>query len=119
MLEDALSADPDRLDCLVAIAFLYESTEEYDAAVEAARDALAIGGDTYVFAHDGDITTSDVRYCLVISLVGTGDLTGALGEARILDPSIDLDPDNAATWDGHLSFEEALLAVIEGLRSQI
>jgi hypothetical protein len=118
-LEDALSADPDRLDCLVAIAFLYGSTEEYEAAADAAREALDIGGDTYVFAHDGDITASDVRYVLVISLVGAGDLTGALSEARILDPTIDLDPDNAATWDGHSSFEEALLAVIEDLKSQI
>jgi hypothetical protein len=118
-LEGALSADAARLDCLVAIAFLYGSTEQYGSAIDAARAAIDIGGETYVFARDGDITTSDIRYCLVTSLVGAGDLAGALSEVRMLDPSIDLDPDDATTWDGHSSFEEALLVVIEDLKSRV
>ena len=119
VLESALLADPDRLDCLVAIAFLYGSTEQFDSAVDAARAAISAGGEDYTFAHDEDITTSDIRYCLVISLVGTGDLAGALSEVVLLDPSVDLDPEDARTWDGHPSFEEALLVIIEGLKSQV
>jgi hypothetical protein len=118
-LESALSADPDRLDCLVATAFLYGATEQYGSAIDAARAAIDAGGATYVFAHDADITTSDVRYCLVTSLVGAGDLAGALSEVLVLDPSVDLDPEDATTWDGHSSFEEALLVIIEELKDQV
>jgi tetratricopeptide (TPR) repeat protein len=117
--ESALQISPNRVDCLVGIAFLYQSIDMCSEAITAASAALSKGGEGYEFAHDSDITASDVRYCLLLCLAATGDFTEALSQVKILDPSVDLDPDNAATWDGHLSFEEALIVVIESLRDQV
>jgi hypothetical protein len=118
-LEDALARDLDRVDCLAAVAFVYLALEEYEGAIEAAGDALAIGGGTYVFDHAPEITASDLRYCTVLSLVATGDLSGALAEAKLIDPGIELDPDDRETWGGHSSFEEALLVLTEDLKAQV
>jgi hypothetical protein len=117
-LDEALSIEPTRLDCLVAAAFLYQALERFDDAIGTARQALQLGGNTYVFTHDDEIEASDLRYCLVVCLLAKGDLQSALAEAKIIDPSIDLDPDNPTTWDGYSTFEEALLAMVENLRSR-
>jgi tetratricopeptide (TPR) repeat protein len=117
--EEALQLKPDRLDCLVGIAFLYQSIEMCVEAIDAADRALSTGGETYQFEHDDEITSSDVRYCLVLCLAATGDFNEALGQIRILDPTVELDPDDATTWNGHLSFEEALIVLIESLRDQV
>jgi hypothetical protein len=118
-LEDALARDSDRVDCLAAVAFVYLALEEYEGAIEAAGDALAIGGETYVFDHAPEITTSDLRYCMVLALAARGDLTGALAQAKLIDPGISLDPDDRETWGGCSSFEEALLVLIEDLRDDV
>jgi tetratricopeptide (TPR) repeat protein len=115
ILEDALSREPGRLDCLVAAAFVYYAIEMYDDAIEAAEQALSLSGGGYVFEHDGDIGDSDVRYCLILCLVATGDFQGALDHAKLIDPTVDLDPDDASTWNGHSSFEEAVVVMVEGL----
>jgi len=119
ILEAALAIDPDRLDCLVALAFVCHATETYQEAILTARDALTLGGSGYVFEHDSDISTSDVRYCLVLSLVAIGDFSGALEEAREIDASIEIDRDDASTWNGYSSFEEAVIVAIEALRSRV
>ncbi len=117
--EDALALAPQRVDCLTGQAFLFQALEMYADAIDDAQDALSRGGENYEFEHDPDITASDLRYCLVTSLAALGLFDEALAQAKLLDPSIDLDPDDASTWDGHLSFEEALVVVIEGLRDQV
>jgi tetratricopeptide (TPR) repeat protein len=119
VLLSAVAEDSDCLDCLVALAFVYQAIEADEEAVQIAGQALALAGPGYIFAHDPDISTSDVRYCLILSLVATGDFAGALEEAKIIDPTIDIDPEDAATWGGHLSFEEAVIAVVEGLRTSV
>lgn len=119
VLEAALAVDPDRLDCLVAVAFVYQAIEAYGDAIQAAQQALALGGAGYSFEHDAEISASDVRYCLVLSLVATGDFAGALEEAHIIDDSIDIDPGDAATWNGYSSFEEAVIVAVEGLRDLV
>lgn len=121
VFEDALFVEPERVDCLVGIAFVYHALQRYEDAVEVARDAIRVGGETYEFSHadPGEITISDVRYVLILSLMADGDLMGALDEIKILDPSVDLDPEDRDTWGGAASFEEALLAIIESLGTQI
>jgi hypothetical protein len=116
VLEAALALEPNRLDCLVALAFVYQAIEAYDDAILIAEDALAIAGSGYVFDHDEDISSSDIRYCLILSLVGIGDFDSALEEAQKIDDSIDIDRADAATWNGYSSFEEAVLVAVEGLR---
>ena len=118
-LEEALSLEPARLDCLVAGTLVYQGLERYAEAIATGEQALWLGGSSYVFAHDPEVTSADVRYCVVISLMATGDLTGALGQAKVLDPSIDLDPADPSTWNGRTTFEEALLAVVEALRLKV
>ncbi len=117
--EDALALAPQRVDCRAGLAFLYQALEMYLEAYNTAVAALSGGGENYEFEHDPDITASDLQYCQVVSLVALGSFDQALALAKLLDPSIDLDPDDASTWDGHLSFEEALVVVIEGLRDQV
>ena len=116
VLEEAVAAEPNRLDCLVALAFVYQAVEAYEDAIDTSEAALALAGTGYVFTHDADISTSDIRYCLVLSLVATGDFTGALEEAQVIDPTIDIDPLDAATWNGYGTFEEAVIGAVEGLR---
>ena len=118
-LAEALSIQPSRLDCLVAAAFTYEALAQYPDAIVAAEHALSLGGDSYVFAHSPDIKASDIRYCLVVSLAATGDLIGALDQAKHIDPTIVLDPDEPSTWDGYPTFEEALIAIMEHLRQLV
>lgn len=118
-LASALGIDPDRADCLVAAAFLYQATEAFEAAITAAEQALAEVGSSYVFAHDSGVTDEDVRYSLILALAGRGDFTGALEEARHLDPSIEIDPEDPGTWGGHSTFEEAMIALIEDLRDRV
>jgi hypothetical protein len=118
-LEDAFDVDPDRRDCLVAAAFLYQATEAFEEAIQACLDALAEIGSSYVFGHDSSVTDEDVRYSLILALAGTGDFTGALDQARILDPSITLGPEDPGTWGDHSTFEEAMIALIEDLRDEV
>lgn len=118
-LLDALSLDPNRADCLVAAVFLLQATEAFEDAIEAADTALPRIGPSYVFAHDGSITDEDVRYSLILALAGTGDFERALEEARKLDASIEIDPTDPGTWDGHSTFEEAMITIIEGLRDMV
>jgi hypothetical protein len=118
-LQEALSIQASRLDCLVASAFTYEALERYSDSIVKARRALELGGNSYVFAHSPEIKASDVRYCLVVSLMATGDLAGALAEAKIIDPAIDLDSGEPSTWNGYPTFEEALLEVVEQLRQLV
>ena len=118
VLEAALAVEPERLDCLVALAFVYQAIEAYDDAILAAEDALALGS-SYTFEHDGDVSASDIRYCLALSLVATGDFEGALEAARAIDDSIEIDPGDASTWNGYPSFEEAVIMAIEALRDQV
>jgi len=117
--DDALALEPQRVDCLVGRAFLYQALEMYLEAYNTAVTALSSGGENYEFEHDPDITASDLQYCQVVSLVGLGSFDLALSKAKLLDPSIDLDPDDASTWAGHLSFEEALVVLVESLRDQV
>ena len=116
---EALAIEPRRLDCLAGEAFLYQALGMHSDAAGRAQDVLAESGNDYEFEHDPDITTSDIRYCYAVSEVALGNFDEALAMAKVLDPSIDLDPDDASTWDGHLSFEEALVVVIEGLRDRV
>jgi tetratricopeptide (TPR) repeat protein len=118
-LEDAFAIDPDREDCLVAATFLYQATEAFEEAIEAGRDALDAIGSNYVFGHDSEVTDEDVRYSLILALAGAGDFTGALEEARVLDPSVSIDPEDPGTWGDHSTFEEAMIALIEDLRDGI
>jgi len=117
--DDALAIESLRLDCLAGEAFLYQALGMHSAAAGRAQEVLTQSGNDYEFEHDPDITTSDVRYCYTVSQVALGNFDEALAMARVLDPSIDLDPDDASTWDGHLSFEEALVVVVEGLRDRV
>jgi hypothetical protein len=119
VLEAALAKSPDCTDCLVASAFVYYAVEMYEEAVSAAEHALDIAGETYVFEHDPEITTPDVRYCLILGLVATGDFPGAVAEAKLIDHTVDIDPGDASTWSGHSSFEEAVIVMVEGLRDLI
>jgi tetratricopeptide (TPR) repeat protein len=119
VLEAALALEPDRLDCLVALAFVYQAIEAYEDAIRTAQDALALAGAGYIFGHDPEISTSDIRYCLILSLTATGDFTGALAEAQLINPAIDIDPGDAATWNGYSSFEEAVIMMVEGLRDSV
>jgi tetratricopeptide (TPR) repeat protein len=117
--DDALAIQPRRLDCLAGEAFLFQALGMHSEAAGRALDVLSESGNDYDFEHDPDISTSDVRYCYTVSEIALGDFEEALAMARVLDPSIDLDPDDASTWDGHLSFEEALVVVVEGLRDRV
>jgi len=117
--DDALDIEAQRLDCLAGEAFLYQALGMHSAAAARAQEVLTLSSNDYDFEHDPDITTSDVRYCYTISEVALGNFDEALAMAKVLDPSIDLDPDDASTWAGHLSFEEALVVVVEGLRDQV
>jgi tetratricopeptide (TPR) repeat protein len=115
VLEDALGLQPGRLDCLVALVFVYQAIEMYDDAIRTAGQALAMAGASYVFEHDPSVTEFDVRYCLILALVATGDFLGGLDQAKLIDPTIDIDPQDASTWGGHSSFEEAVVAMVEAL----
>ncbi len=117
--EDAIAIEPLRLDCLAGVAFLYQAIEMYTEADAAGGMALTLGGEDYEFEHDPDITASDLRYCQVVSKVALGLFEDALALVKVLDPTIDLDPDDASTWDGHLTFEEALVVVVEELRGKV
>ncbi len=119
LLLTAVTIDSGCLDCLVALAFVYQAIEAYEDAIQTAEDALALGGAGYVFEHDPEISASDIRYCLMLSLVAAGDFSGALAEAQIIDPTIDIDPGDAGTWNGYSSFEEAVIIVVEGLRDRV
>jgi hypothetical protein len=116
---DALAIEPQRLDCLAGEAFLYQAMAMHSEASGRAQQVLTHSGDDYEFEHDPEITASDIRYCYTVCQVALGNFDEALAMARVLDPSIDLDPDDASTWDGHLSFEEALVVLVEGLRDQV
>lgn len=118
-LDEALAIVPDRLDCLVAAAFLYQATEAFEEAISAAEAALEGAGPHYAFEYDGDVTDEDVRYTLILALAGTGDFPAALDEAKVLDPSVEIDPLDPGTWGGHSTFEEAMIALIDGLRDQV
>jgi tetratricopeptide (TPR) repeat protein len=119
VLEDALSRDPGRVDCMVALGFVYHAIELYGEAIEIAEQALTLAGDGYVFTHDADVGQSDVRYYLILSLVATGDFSGALYHSKIIDPTVDIDPEDASTWSGYSSFEEAVIVMVEGLRELV
>lgn len=119
VLEDALSREPNRLDCLVAAAFVYYALESYDDAVETAERAIGLAEGGYVFEHDPEIGVTDIRYCLILSLVATGDFSAALDNSLLIDPTIDLDPEDASTWNGYSSFEEAVIMMVETLRNLV
>jgi hypothetical protein len=116
---EALQLEPQRLDCLSGQAFLYQALGMHSEAGNRAQEVLTRGGESYVFQYDPEITASDVRYCYVVSQIALGNFEQALVEVKILDPTVDLDPDDASTWDGHLSFEEALIVLVEALRDQV
>lgn len=118
-LEDALGLEPGRLDCIVAAAFLYQATEDFESAISNAESALGMIAGNYVFSHDSDVTDEDIRYSLILALAGTGDFRGALEEALVLDPAIEIDPDDPGTWGEYSTFEEAMIALIEALRDQV
>jgi hypothetical protein len=117
VLETALAEEPGRLDCLVAAALLYQALDEFDLAIEKAGSALELAGSAYSFSHDPGVTDEDVRFSLIVALAAKGDFEGALEEALVLDPGIDLDPGDPGTWGGLSTFEEAMLALIEDLRN--
>jgi tetratricopeptide (TPR) repeat protein len=118
-LEEAFDVDPGRRDCLVAATFLYQATEAFEEAIQAGKDALYKTGSSYVFGHDSSVTDEDVRYSLILALAGTGDFTGALEHAVVLDPSVTVDPEDPGTWGIHSTFEEAMIALIEDLRELV
>lgn len=113
--EAATGSGPSRLDCLVGLVFSYLALEAYADVLETAEAALAVAGESYVFQHDEAITSADLRYARIVAYAALGEFLAALEEIRILDPSVNIDPDDASTWNGHYSFEEALLAIIEDL----
>lgn len=117
--EEALSLSSARVDCLVGAALAYSALGLCDRVIPAVGSALSAAGDSYVFAHDSDVTSSDVRFCRLVCLAASGDFAGALSDAKVIDPTIDLDENDPSTWDPYSTFEEAMLAMIESLRSQV
>jgi tetratricopeptide (TPR) repeat protein len=117
-LAQAIAIQPGRTDCLAAATLASGALGRCDDTVTRGRQLLALAGDAYVFSHDESVGASDIRYCLVICLMAAGDLEGALAEAKAIDPSIDLDPEDRSTWGDHATFEDALLALVEDLGSR-
>ncbi len=113
--ETALGIDEVRIDCLVGLGFAYLAVEDYENVLTTCFEALNVAGETYTFAHDHSITDFDLRYCRILAFVGLGRFGDALDEIKIVKPEIEIDPLNPATWNGYLTFEEALLALIEQL----
>ena len=118
-LAEALSAQPGRSDCLAAATLANAALGRCQDTITRGRQLVAAAGEAYVFSHDQSVRTSDIRYCLVICLMAAGDLEGALAEAKAIDPSIDLDPDDRSTWGEHATFEEALMVLVEDLGSVV
>jgi len=118
-LEDALDAEPGRVDCLVAATFVYQALEEHEQAIGSGNEVLLLTGGVYAFPHDWEITGDDVRYSLILSLAATGDFRGALEVARVIDNTIEIDPDDPGSWGVHSTFEEAMIALIEDLRDRV
>ncbi len=107
------------IDCLAGLVFCYLGLEAYDDVLEKSETLLELAGGAYVFEHDTSITAKGIRYARVLAFVAQGDFMAALDEVKILDPTVSLNPDDPSTWNGHLTFEEALLAIIEAMGSEL
>ncbi len=131
--EQAITYELFAADPQVGLAIAYQSEDDFQSAVDNAREALTLEP-TYSFRHRQTINYLDIHLILAQSYFGLGEASypEAQAEVDILDPDNGLDPADEMTWkvdldgDGRIevgetfgSYTEALLELIELLQQEI
>jgi tetratricopeptide (TPR) repeat protein len=92
----ALAIDANAVDAHVGVAGAFLAAERYQSAVEHAQTALRLKPD-YIFAHNPLITSKNLHLLLAQGYYYLGDFTQAIEEVNIIDPTIEVDSNNAAS----------------------
>ena len=107
--QQALLVDPNAVDAHVGIAGAFLATQRHASVVQHAQTALRLQP-AYTFAHDPLITHKNLHLLLAQAYFQLGDFTSAVEEVNIIDPTIEIDPENMVS---------ELLQVLEELAQQL
>lgn len=108
--ETAISREPDMPDGYAAEAFVYLAQNQYENAITAAKQAIALGEEEYVFSQIPDVRTRNIRLVMAECYYALGQYADAQAQVDILNPDNNLDQDSRA-------YEQNLILEIERLRS--
>ena len=109
-LDLAIARDSESPDGYAAKAFVHLARGEYEAAIEAARQAIDFGGEDYVFSQIPDVQTRNLRLVMVESHHALGQYSDAQAQVDTLNPDNNLDEDSR-------TYKQDLLLEIEDLGS--
>ncbi len=107
-IELAIEKNSESPDGYAAKAFVLLAQDEYEAAVEAAGEAIASGGEEYIFSQIPDVQTRNLRLLIAESYYATGQYTDAQIQVDILNPDNSLD-------QGSRTYKQDLLLEMESL----
>ncbi|MFC1717006.1 hypothetical protein ACFL6S_25280 [Candidatus Poribacteria bacterium] len=111
-VELAIVKDSESPDGYAAKAFVHLVQDEYEAAIEAAGEAIVFGGESYVFSQIPDVQTRNLRLLMAESYYATGQYADAQNQVDILNPDNNLDQDSR-------TYTEDLLLEMESLGSTV
>lgn len=109
-LELAIVRGPELPDGYAAKAFVHLAQDEYEAAIEAAGEAIVFGGEGYVFSQIPDVQTRNLRLLMAESYYATEQYADAQIQVDILKPDSSLDQDSR-------TYRQDLLLEMESLGS--
>ena len=107
-LDLAIARDSESPDGYAAKAFVHLARGEYEAAIEAARQAIDFGGEDYAFSQIPDVQTRNLRLVMAESHYAIGQYSDAQAQMDILNPNNNLDKDSQ-------TYRQELLLEIENL----
>lgn len=111
-LDLAIERDSESPDGHAGKAFVHLARSEYEAAIEAARQAIDFGGEDYVFSQIPDVQTRNLRLVMAESHYALGQHSDAQAQVDILNPDNNLDEDSR-------TYKQDLLLEIEDLGSVV
>ena len=115
-IELAIVKDSESPDGYAAKAFVHLAQDEYEAAIEAAGEAIVFGGENYVFSQIPDVKTRNLRLLMAESYYATGQYTDAQIQVDTLSPNNNLDQNSRTyTQDLLLEMESLGSTVLEEL----
>jgi tetratricopeptide (TPR) repeat protein len=107
--EVAIIRDPGSPDGHAAKAFVHLAQNEYAAAIEAADEAISLGGEEYVFSQIPEVRTGNLRLLIAECYYAMGQYADAQAQIDILKPDNNLDQDSR-------NYKRDLLLEIESLK---